>query len=128
MKYLIALSLALLLSGCTTKPNDEMIAQQVTQQRLQQYGDHIFEVINFRKVNGFPRSDNNYEAEVEYDLRFLIDLKDVTASSDNIISAGIETAALSLAYGNFKQGDIIHKKERVKFILSEKGWMIDPQK
>ncbi len=132
MKKFALLLVAILLSACSMKPSDEIISQQVQQQLLQRYGDTIFEVTNFHKLNGIARDDNRYEAEVEYDLRFLVDLKDASEAlqqkSGSIFAAGMEATALGLAYGNFKKGDTIHKREWVKFVRSEKGWLIDEAK
>ena len=129
MKRFAVLLAVLLLSACSMKPSDELIAQQVTAQLLQQHGNAIFEVVNIKKVNGISRDDNRYEAEMEYDLRFVVDLKDATerlqAKSGSIFSAGLEATALGLNYGNFKKGDTLHKKEWIYFVRSEQGWMID---
>jgi hypothetical protein len=129
MKKFAVLLVAVLLGACSMKPSDELIAQQATTQLLQQYGDTIFEVSNFRKVNGISRDDNHYEAEVEYDLRFLVDLQDATErlqqKSGSIFAASLEATALGLTYGNFKAGDTIHNKEWLHFVRSEKGWLID---
>ena len=129
MKRLLLITLALLLTACSSKPDDALIAQQVTARLLQQHGSAIFEVVDIKKVNGIVRDDNHYEAEMEYDLRFLVDLKDATerlqAKSGSIFSAGLEATALGLSYGNFKKGDTLHKTEWVYFVRSEQGWMLD---
>lgn len=126
--FLLAL---MLLAGCSSKPTDEAIRQQVTARLQQQYGDAIFEVINFSKVNGIPRDRNTYIAEVEYDLRFKVGLEGATAalqqSSGSIFAAGMQAAALGMTYGDFKAGDTLHKKERVRFVRAEKGWLIDEE-
>jgi hypothetical protein len=127
----LPLLLALLMAGCSNKPADESIQRQVTAQLHQQYGEAIFEVINFRKVNGIPRDDNTYIAEVEYDLRFKVGLQEATRTlqqeSGSIFAAGMKAAALGMTYGDFEAGDILHKKERVRFIRAEKGWLIDEE-
>ncbi len=129
MKKLAALLMLLLLSACSHKPTDELITQQVTAQLQQRHGEMLFEVVNFRKVNGIQRGDNAYDADIEYDLRFLLDLKDVSMrlqqQGGSIFAAGMEATSLGLLYGNFQKGDIIHKSERVRFVRSEKGWLID---
>ncbi len=129
MKKFVVFLAVMLLTACSMKPSDEMISQQVSHQLLQRHGDTIFEVVNLKKVNGILRDDNHYEAEVEYDLRFLLDLEDATRQlqqkSGSIFAAGMEAAALGLSYGNFKAGDTLHKKEWVHFVRSEKGWLID---
>ena len=132
---LITLLALLMLAGCSSKPTDEAIREQVTARLLQEYGDTIFEVVNFSKVNGIPRDRNTYIAEVEYDLRFKVGLEGATAAlqknNGSIFAAGMRAAALGMAYGDFKAGDTLHKKERVRFVRAEKGWLIDeepPQK
>jgi len=133
MKRLALLLSALLLVACSTKPSDELVSQQVTAQLLQRHNAQVFEVVNLHKLNGIARDDNRYDVEVEYDLRFLVDLQDASKrlqqQSGSIFAAGMEATALGLAYGNFKQGDTIHNKEWVHFVRSEKGWLIDqPQR
>ena len=132
MKKIALLFVAILLSACSMKPSDEMITRQVTQQLLQQHGTEIFEVVNMKKVNGISRDDTYYEAEIEYDLRFLVNLEDATQAlqpkSGSIFMAGLEATALAATYGNFKKGDTIHKQEWVRFVRSEKGWMLEPMK
>lgn len=127
-----SLLLVLLVAGCSNKPSDDSIRQQVTDRLHEQYSSSIFDVINFKKVNGIPRDDNTYIAEVEYDLRFKVNVDDAAKAlepeSENIIDAGMKAVALSLTYGNFKAGDIKHKKERVRFVRTEKGWLIDKSK
>lgn len=129
MKHFVVFLAVLMLTACSSKPDDALIAQQVTASLLQQHGGTIFEVVNIKKVNGITQDDNHYEAEMEYDLRFLVDLKDAAdrlqAQSGSIFSAGLEATALGLRYGNFRKGDTLHKKEWFYFVRSEQGWLLD---
>jgi hypothetical protein len=119
----------MLLAGCSSKPGDEAIREQVTARLQQQYGDVIFEVVNFNKVNGLPRDSNTYIAEVEYDLRFKVGLDEVSSilqqNNASIFASGMQAATLGVTYGDFKAGDTRHKKERVRFVRAENGWLID---
>lgn len=132
MKRLLLLAALLMLTACSMKPADEAIAQQVTAQLLQRHSDVIFEVVDFKKVNGISRDKDTYDAEVEYKLRFVADLADASTrlqqKSGSIFAAGLEATALGLVYGNFKKGETINKKEWVHFVRSEKGWLIDEPK
>ena len=132
MRTLLLLAVTLLLAACSMKPDDELIARQVSSQLQQRYSAAIFEVVNFRKVNGISHDKHHYAAEVAYELRFLVDLEDATErlqqTSGSIFRAGLEATALGLSYGNFKKGETIHKKEWVNFVRSEQGWMIDLEK
>lgn len=132
MRRLVSvLLLALFLAACSSKPDEQTIRQQVTARLLQQHGSNLFEVVDFQKTNGIPRDDNTYIAEVEYDLRFKLDLEDAAAElqkrSGSIFAAGMQAASLGMTYGDFKKGDIVHRKERVRFVRSEKGWLIDEE-
>lgn len=131
MKKIALLLAMMLLSACSMKPSDEMVAQQLTAQLLQRHSAAIFEVANVKKVNGISRDKNHYDAEVEYELRFVVDLKDATErlqkQSGSIFAAGMEATALGLTYGNFQQGDTLHKKEWVHFVRSEQGWLIEQE-
>ncbi len=127
----IALLTLILLAGCSSKPSEVEIREQVTTRLQQEYGSTIFEVVNFAKVNGIPRDRNTYIAEVEYDLRFKVSLQEATSAlqqeGTNIFTAGLKAAALGVTYGDFKAGDTMHKKERVRFVRAEKGWLIDEE-
>jgi len=128
-RILMLLLPALLLAGCSSKPDEQMIRAQVTERLLERHGTVIFDVVNFKKTNGIPRDDNTYLAEVEYDLRFKVDLEQAAAAlqpqSGSIFSAGVKAASLGMQYGDFKAGDLVHRSERVRFVRSEKGWLID---
>ncbi|MCW8919481.1 MAG: hypothetical protein OQL08_11795 [Gammaproteobacteria bacterium] len=129
MKRVALLLLLIGLTACSTKPNDEVIAQQVTAALLQRHSAAIFEVVNLKKVNGIVRDNHHYEAEMAYELRFLVDLQGAAArlqqQSGSIFAAGLEASALGLAYGNFKKGDTLPRREWIKFVRSEQGWLID---
>jgi len=130
MRRLLSLFIiALFLTACSSRPDALTIERQVTARLQQQQGSEIFDVINFRKTNGIPRDDNTYIAEVEYDLRFKVDLDEAAQvlqkKSGSIFAAGMEAAKLGMTYGDFKAGDTIHRKERVRFVRAEKGWLID---
>lgn len=130
-RLLFVLVIALFLAACSSKPDEETIRQQVTEKLEQQYGTAIFDVTNLHKTNGIPRDDNTYIAEVEYDLRFKVSLDEATSAlqkqSGSIFSAGMQAATLGMTYGDFKKGDTIHRKERVRFVRAEKGWLIDEE-
>ncbi|MEN8171127.1 MAG: hypothetical protein ABFS08_12965 [Pseudomonadota bacterium] len=129
MKKFALLLAAVLLTACGMKPGDEAVAQQVTAHLLQRHSGIIYEVIDFKKVNGISRNNDTYDAEVEYRLRFLVDLTEASErlqhNSGSIFAAGLEATTLGLAYGNFKQGDTIYKKEWIHFVRSEQGWLIE---
>lgn len=130
-RLITVLFLALFLAACSSKPDEQAIRLQVTERLLERHGTTIFEVVNFHKTNGIPRDDNTYIAEVEYDLRFKVDLDEAAEAlqqqSGSIFAAGMQAAGLGMAYGDFKAGDLVHRKERVRFVRSEKGWLIDEE-
>lgn len=127
----IVLLALIFMAGCSSKPADEEIREQVSARLKQEYGSAIFEVVNFTKVNGIPRDRNTYIAEVEYDLRFKVSLDGATSAlqkeGESLFTAGLKVAALGVTYGDFKAGDLLHKKERVRFVRAEKGWLIDEE-
>lgn len=128
----ITLLFVALLAGCSNKPGDEAIRVQVSERLQGDNGALIFDVINFQKINGIPRDENTYIAEVEYDLRFKISLDEAAdvlqKKTGSIFTAGVEAARLGMKYGDFKVGDTVHRKEKVRFIRTEKGWIIDSKK
>ena len=79
---------------------------------------------------GFIKVDAQYGLPYE-ELRRTPDAWPATYQNPaypNIFAAGMKAAALGLTFGDFKAGDLKHKKERVSFVRSDKGWLIDEQR
>lgn len=128
MKKLLLVTLALVLAGCSGKPSEGVIKEQVTAKLLADGNDQVYEVNNFKKINGIPQDDNNYIAEVAYDLRFKVDLEDagdaLQSKSSNVFAGGLKAMALGVKYGPFKAGDMLHFEEKIPFIRTDNGWQV----
>lgn len=121
--------LVLLLAACGGGPDEQTLRTQVTERVQQANGYAIVDVINFRKLNDTLRDDNSYSAEVEYELRFKVALKDAAealkAETGSIFSAGVKAADLGGRYGDFSNGDTLVQQERVHLVQSDEGWLLD---
>lgn len=124
-------ALIAVLAACTSRPAGTLIEQQVIEYLTRDGRGRIMEVINFRKTNGIPRDDNTYYAEVSYDLRFKVGLREamriLQEKSGSIFAAGSEAVDLSMRYGDFEAGDTVSRDGRFRFIRTEKGWRLEPE-
>lgn len=125
--------LVILLVGCSGKPTDSEVEQQMVGNILSGGGSEIFQVENFQKVNGFEKDENTYIADVKYDLVFKTGVKDMAqqleqkseASPFSKLGAGLGIMALQMQYGNFEAGHRVTKEDKVTFIKTENGWRIE---
>jgi len=136
MKRLMYLIIALLiLSGCSGKPSNRDIETQIKANLLEDGGEALFQIENFEKTNGFEKSKNIYIADVKYELVFKKGLDELTddikQTSENSVleamGAGLGVMALSMKYGNFKAGHRVPIEDKVTFIKTEKGWLLEQE-
>ncbi|MBO1927492.1 membrane lipoprotein lipid attachment site-containing protein [Thiomicrorhabdus sp. 6S2-11] len=134
MKKIFLVSIMLLLTACSGSPSEGDIEDQVTEKLLGDGGDEYFEIDNFEKTNGFDKDDRTYIADVKYDVVFKKSLKEIakemekeaknSGSPFGAAGAGFGVMALSMEYGNFKEGHTVTKEEKIKLIKTENGWRI----
>lgn len=131
MRKIILSLVLLLLAGCSGKPSNGEIENQVVADLLDGMED-VYQIENFEKLNGFEQSRNTYVAEVRYDIVFKKSLREVAqdfkeafGGSDigNAIS-GLGLMGLNIKYGNFQAGHRVTKEEKILFINTENGWQI----
>lgn len=133
---LVALSLA----GCSDKPSNHILEQQIVQQVMgggahEVLADPIVKVENFEKVNGFRKDSKTYIADLKYDLVFQKSLKEIAQQmkkeeADSPFSVAIGSGGvliLKMQFGDFEAGYRVTKKEKVTFLKTEKGWRIDKE-
>lgn len=132
MRRVIIASLLCVLWGCSGKPSNSDIQEQVEKVVLSEGRDKIFSVSDFEKVNGFSNASNVYTADIKYNLVFKVGLSEL---QDNIRSEAEDSglgefasviggAAMLFTFGNFKSGDKVQRQEKVEFIKTDNGWMI----
>lgn len=123
---IISLLPLLLLAACANRPSEGDIQRQVTERLLNEGGD-LYTVENFRKTNGFEPSQNAYAADIEYDLVFHKSLADLALNlrkRDDPVLAGLDLVALGIKYGQFQAGERQHHTEKVTFLKTEQGWLL----
>ncbi len=124
--------IALLLSACSNRPNDEAIRQQVSAHLQADGGELLFDVLNLHKLEGIQRSDYRYEVEVEYHLKFKVGLeeaaKQMQAEGANPLVAGFGAMTLAMEYGDFKKGQMLYQRRRFTFVKADSGWVIETRR
>jgi hypothetical protein len=133
MKRLIVVSLfAIFLSACTGVPGDKEIESMVRADILDDGFDDLFVLENFRKTNGFRKSDTIYIVDVEYDLVFqksFIDVvreisDDPTGPQYGLFGSKFILTTIQSNFGQFEVGDRIHKAVKVTLHKTENGWQV----
>ena len=61
--------LFIMLCGCTSKPDDKLIMQQIEENLREEWLLTRFYLADFEKVNGISESDISYTAEVRFILK-----------------------------------------------------------
>lgn len=125
-RLFMPLLVLLLLTACANRPSEGDTERQVTARLLSEGGD-LYTIENFRKTNGFEPGQNTYVADVEYDLVFKRSLADLALNlrkRDDPVLAGLDLVALGLKYGQFQAGERQHHTEKVTFLKTEQGWLL----
>jgi len=130
MKYkgvLFAACMALL-AGCSGTPGESAIAKQIEQTTNKQFGVDFVHVDDLEKTNGRKEGDNNYIADVVFDLEYTKNSDQVVDEMTKNTPAGMgrSIAAMTLKsiVGEFKAGDTKHVETTVKLSKSENGWVL----
>ncbi len=133
MRIVLFLVIVLLFSGCSNKPSESEMEQQIHNAFVETADSQLFQFVNFEKINGFQQDDGKvYIAEIRYELEFKKGIeeieedlkkqfqKDIVGS----IGSGLNVVALKIKYGDFKFGDSITYEEKKTFIKTENGWLL----
>lgn len=130
-KIFSTLTLLCFLFGCSQRPSDDVIQEQIFEYILSDGGDSVYKIENFKKINGFEESDKVYLAKVQYDLVFQKSFRELEIQSKlnsqgglSVLQTGVILMALRMQYGNFQKGYRTTKSEEVTFINTEKGWRV----
>ena len=138
VRYLKLATLYLLagfLVACSPIPEDAEIRRLFTEHKLSNGFGDLFSVEDFKKLNGFLKSENIYIVDVAYDLAFKKSLGDVlTEISEDpvgpqygVFGSKFIAYTIKANFGNFSAGDRIHREEKITLIKTEKGWLIDSE-
>ncbi len=130
----------LLLSACSgkyfhahsEKPSDTEIETQVIESLLSGWGDEMYNIENFKKVDGFKKDIKTYIAYIEYDIVFKVDhktfrkgMKLKKESKESPLVSMFSMLFGMLEFGSFEKGDRLTREWKVTFINAEKGWRIE---
>lgn len=121
MKQIILIGCCLaMLAGCSGKPSESFMANQVNQKIHQKVGVEFVQIENFVKINGREEGDRKYLADVEYDIVFTKGPGAVAKDK----SAKWGKMQLQMLLGSFKKGGKKHIKASLLFAQSENGWVL----
>jgi hypothetical protein len=132
-KLAVAMLLTVL-AGCSSRPSDAVVMEQVRASLTSPGSEAYLVVENFRKTNGYVREDGPYVAEVTYDLVFRKSFREISEETKREMSGngsalaafgkGFTLFALGVQYGDFPAGYRVGRTEEVAFRKTEKGWRI----
>ncbi|MFD0949909.1 hypothetical protein ACFQ0F_05825 [Paraperlucidibaca wandonensis] len=130
LTFLFVLIFALI--GCSDKPSDNEIEEQIVGNLLSNGGDEIFRIENFEKTNGFEKDSKTYIADVKYELVFKKSLHEVAQqlkqesqeSPFGRMGAELGVMALKMQFGSFEAGHKVSKEEKISFNKTENGWQV----
>ncbi len=131
-RFALLLLVSLSLPACSGLPEDQQIEKMVRDNLLTDGLGDLFEVRDFKKVNGFRESENVYIVDVEYDLEFRKSFTEVvreiranpTGPQYGMFGSKLVLAAIQSNFGQFDVGDRIHKTEQVHLHRTENGWQL----
>lgn len=133
MLCILMITLMNVLSGCAEKPSDSEIERQIVEGILGDDGAEILKIENYKKTNGFEKSSKTYIADVEYDVVFLVGIKDLAlkfkeeaqGSRANEMQADLILRFMRMQYGDFEAGHRVKREEKVTLIKTENGWRLE---
>jgi len=129
----------MMLAGCSGKPSESAIADQIEQKINQQFGVDFVQIDALKRINGRTKNDGKYIAKVAYDIVFTKDVDDVAremldatnqppANSPEAaltsVLAGVGAIGLRVTFGKFKQGDRKHIIAMLRFAKWDDGWVL----
>lgn len=148
-RHLLTILLLLLLAGCSGKPGDSELRNQVIPLLVTEDIKNYVEVKNLHKTNGYETDKNTYTVDIAYDLVFKISFAEMVQESQKAMQQtsnltgnqsvdqflggmssffnGMGLLALKEEYGEFKAGDTFSKQDRVIFIKTENGWRLSSE-
>jgi hypothetical protein len=130
-KISLLILLIFVLAGCSDIPDESEIQRQLLEQKLDNGVDTIFGIESFEKTNGYEKSPTIYIADVQYEIVFRKGLnelkKELVVGNSPLESMQAELffASLAMQYGNFEAGYRVQRTEKITFLKTENGWMIE---
>jgi len=137
-KWLIFAACIVLLAGCSNKPSESVMADQIEHSINQQFGVEFIEVEDLEKINARKNGDDKYIADLAFDIEYTKSLAEVGAAMredspahpnapqvmTQVLLSSFATMGLKAAFGDFKKGDKKHVENQFTFVKSENGWVL----
>jgi len=130
-QLLVGIFCILTLAACSSSPSETRMTELIQSSIPSDIREYVA-VRHLKKLNGVKK-DNTYKADVEYDIIFKKSFHEI---SDKLKShtgspllermkTNMFIASLRMNAGNFKAGYQRHVQQKIAFIKSENGWILD---
>jgi len=130
-RLLTILGLSFFLLACSGKPSVSELEKLVAIELKANTPQAIYNIENFKKIDGLSQDAQRYSADVSYELVFNKSLQDIAAQAQQApggaldkLGAGVNLVTLSLLYGDFKAGDRLPRQQTLNLVKSENGWRL----
>ncbi len=120
---LLIISSLFLFIGCSDKPSDKEIEEQLIENFEASGISELIEVEAFYKMNGYKENENTYVATVRYMMRFKYGLDELQTVNQGLFDTFF-IMALRMKFGNFKKDDRGVVERDISLKKTEKGWRI----
>ncbi|WP_163932621.1 hypothetical protein [Paraferrimonas sp. SM1919] len=123
LKIVNTLLLALLLLGCSGKPSDSEVFEQITASITT---PNVYKVVDIERLNGWME-DQQYVVEVNYTIMFTNDIENAAKhmAKQSGFLGGLGAMALKMQFGDFKKGDTRSITHAFHFRQTENGWRLN---
>jgi hypothetical protein len=133
---LFAVLAVLVIVGCSSGPDMDDVEKQVVASMFKDdFERAVFEVKDFKKVDGFVEADGIRGIEVSFDIVFKVGVNEMFDEAErmrrrgDMNSWGLAKAAtvLQASHGMAKKGDRIPVVQTFRFRETENGWRLITQ-
>ena len=149
-KTYFILALSFCFFSCSSKPNNKTVEKEFQRLISENRLNEVFTISNIKRIDGIKEQDGSYSVDIEYDLTFLLnskelltsalpdfskifddnaDLKKINDKFDYLIIVcsffgSSDYEGLITKVGNFEKGSEYKCKRKLTFEKSENGWRL----
>ena len=141
MKKGLMIIAALILSGCDSAPTNSEIEKLINEKHSESILSSYSKLVDFKKTNGFEKSDNEYIADISYNIEMVKDYKELDKNFRKEKRAAMKGKGTSEVYvaiknlavkyqpiqpfGKFKNGQTKEFSKKVTLLKTENGWELE---
>jgi len=120
---LLIISSLFLFIGCSNKPSDKEIEEQLIENFDASGISNMIEIEAFYKMNGYKENENTYVATVRYMMRFKYGLDELQTPNQGLFDRFF-IMAFRMKFGNFKKDDRGIVERDISLKKTDNGWHI----